>query len=359
MVFLQKKFNSVYYFGILGIALIGLYFRFQCLAERPFGGDEAYQLEKSMGPLKPIWKHNNYGDFSAFPGEYLLNYPLVKVFGESQNKWGLALFHILITIWSFYCLKLISDRLFKSEAGGIVLFLIMAFHQVLIFHSLEFRPYGFLSVLSLTTFYFVDVFLKDGARLGKLQLTLLTLYFLFCILAHQYGILIFVFITMNGFLQEERFWVKLRKEMLYLALIFLIALPIWFWFSIGTAHQAKSIKLFKDTFEYIPNPMLDIVGFIKNVVGNLIGFKFFYVFLIGPAALFLKENKDRLNQLGFFMILIFLPLYLNLLSDVVMKYWFIQRQFTWVMPLFAIWVGWCCDSLWVSLRQNSLRRQNI
>jgi len=99
------------------------------------------------------------------------------------------------------------------------------------------------------------------------------------------------------------------------------------------------------TFQYIPNPLVNFVGFLKAIFGNLIGYKSLYFLLIIMLLSLILPHKNRNKQIGFFLLLIVIPITLNLLSSLIIGYWFIQRQFVWVMPFFAFLLGWSVDSL--------------
>jgi len=45
--------------------------------------------------------------------------------------------------------------------------------------------------------------------------------------------------------------------------------------------------------------------------------------------------------------MVVIPMTVLCLIDLGRRYWFLQRQFVWVMPLFALFLGWCWDSCFV------------
>ena len=99
------------------------------------------------------------------------------------------------------------------------------------------------------------------------------------------------------------------------------------------------------TFEYIPNPLSEPIAFCRAIFGNLMGFKKIYVLMAGMLLTFLLPHQARLKQAGFLLIMIGIPLQLLLLADLQKSYWFIQRQFVWVMAFYAFFLGWCWDSV--------------
>jgi len=134
--------------------------------------------------------------------------------------------------------------------------------------------------------------------------------------------------------------------------VLLITLPLWFFSMLG---EQQDYGIARDAFQFIPNPLLDIMGFLKGVFCNLIGYKWFYPLFIGLIISLLLPHRERYKQVGFLIVIVVLPIQVLLISDVMNYYWFIQRQFIWIMPLFAFLLGWCWDStieyLWKKLRR--------
>ena len=101
--------------------LLGMYLRVMRYHKRELWGDELIQYNDTAGPLKPFWIDGyNYGDHSGFPGDYLLTYPFIKIFG--LHKWGLAIPHILLTIVGFYFLYKVCRYYCKSVWGYAIVF---------------------------------------------------------------------------------------------------------------------------------------------------------------------------------------------------------------------------------------------
>jgi len=138
-------------------------------------------------------------------------------------------------------------------------------------------------------------------------------------------------------------------------IILLLAMPLWLYSVFGPHINYSQLNI--NPFDYIPNPSQDIVGFLKGIFGNLIGYKKLYFMLLGMFVPLIFSYKDRYRQLLFLVIMIILPISLILASDVLQKYWFIQRQFIWVMPLFAFFLGWTWDSFLMMLKRNSIKRR--
>jgi len=345
------------------IFLWALYLRAQRYAWRPLWNDELYQLQFMTGPFQPFWERRIYGDFTFFPGDYLVNYPFLRLSGLYKitqsfpqmawsDKWMMALPHIIVTVIGFLLLYRVCKRHLKTLGAYAVTFFIVSYNSNLIFHAFEFRPYAVLPVLSLASFYFSEIAIVQFGQLRFAKKFLLGLFFIFVILFHLYGILIvslcilyFLIIHRSALPKEE-----LIRIIRFFALVYLVAMPAWLWYA-----SARPIPLPEfNTFQYIPNPLVDTVGFLKSMIGNLIGFKKFYIFLLGFAAWFFIPRLERRKQIFFFLLLVVLPIELIFVSDLFKNYMFLQRQFIWVMPLFALLVGWMWDLLWTTFLQKAI-----
>jgi len=100
-----------------------------------------------------------------------------------------------------------------------------------------------------------------------------------------------------------------------------------------------------NVFLFIPNPLENISGFLKGVFGNLMGYKKLYFLLAGMIIAPFVPYKNRIQQALFVMTTVFIPIGLILIMDIKSDYWFLQRQFCWVIPFFAFFIGWVWDSL--------------
>jgi hypothetical protein len=118
----------------------------------------------------------------------------------------------------------------------------------------------------------------------------------------------------------------------------IIAFPLWFWYA--TYNIGQKVHNINQPFDFIPNPAVNMGGFLKSIFGNLIGYKLLYPLLIGPMLALILPHGSRLKYMGFFAIMVVLPIYLLCMMDISMEYWFLQRQFVWVIALFSFFVAW-------------------
>lgn len=353
----KKKYSilwPVFFFSIYGICL-----RLMKLHRHTLWGDEYFQLEVMKGSfwdlLKALPKHEYC---SYLSGDFYLTYPFFKLF--SYNKWGLAIPHIISSIIGFYVLYLICKRYFKTVLGYLVAFSIMCFNATLIWHATEIRTYAVLPTLALSTFYLSGTLLNEYSVMSKKKKILIGAFFVFVIWFHLYGIfmpyLSMIFLLITKF-KNPSFKFVLRRTLKFMGIVSAVALPFWIYCIFGP-HVILGPEYNIDTFLYIPNPLHNLVGFLKGIFGNLIGNKKLYFLLIGLFYPFFISYRERYEQILFFFLLVFIPIAVIFLSDLIHYYYFIQRQFIWVMPYFAFFLGWTWDSLFEFIRQKILKKRS-
>lgn len=341
-------------FSVVIICMYGLYLRLMALYERTLWADEIYQLSLMKGSFLdllinlPACDHGSY-----LEGDHFLIYPFFKLF--SYNKWGLAIPHIIATIIGFYLLYLICKRYFKSIWAYLITFGIVCFNATLIYHSIEIRPYAVLPTLALATFYLFQKIADSGFKLTLPKRIGFTAFFVLVIWFHVYGILMFVssfiFIILVRYLDNHSdFKLYFRKSIGFTAAILIITFPLLLYCVFGPRVPVP--KDFNGTFVYIPNPAYNIVGFLKGIICNLIGNKKLYFLFLGIIVPFILSYKDRYKQLLFLFSNVIFPVVILLLVDIVTHYWFLQRQFIWVMPFFAFFLGWAWDSFFLLLERR-------
>ena len=348
---------------VLGICAVALFLRYDCLNNRPWWGDEELQYTNVKGEgefegkLRPFWAKIHYisGDHSAFPGEYVLTFPFVQVF--DRNKWGVAIPHILATILGFYFLYRLSQQYLRTLLGYFIAFSIVGMNTNLIFHSFEFRPYAVLPTLYLANIYLFNDLVPNFNKASFQKKFWVGVYIVLSMSYHAYSVLILGLPLMyQVFVHRRVGWQYYIKESFvkYFAACFVLAMALWAWFASGNNFGVMPNireQTIVDTFQYIPNPVHEPLGFLKGVLGNLIGFKWLYPFLLGMIALGLP-HKQRLEQWLFFLTLIVLPLALILVFDILTIYWFLQRQFVWIIPVFALFLGWCADTIFLLFKSS-------
>ena len=327
-----------------GFSTLALFLRLNKLAHHELWVDELNQLNVMRGSFWQLINDLPRGELNSYLNwDHFLIYPFFKIF--SFNKWGLAIPHILATILGFYLLYLICRLYFKTIWGYIITFSVVCFNSNLINHATEIRPYAVLPTLALASLYLSEL-LINRIDLSPIRKFFIGMFFILIICFQAYGVfivflsLVFVLLNKPRTRSFASFFKSISKTMLF---VFLIAMPFWIFCVFGPFHiRFELIK--RNVFEFIPNPCNNITGFLKGIFGNLVGFKKLYFLLVSLIFPFVFPYKERVKQISFLVIMIFFPILLILISDLMSGYWFLQRQFVWVMPYFAIFLGWSCDS---------------
>jgi len=327
------------------ICIYALYLRLIKLAGHKLWSDELYQLEQMKGSFLELIKSLPAKEFCSYlSGDYYLIYPFFKIF--SFNKWGLALPHIISTIIGFWLLYLICKIYFKTIWGYLITFVIVCFNSTLINHATEIRVYAVLPTLALACLYLSLKLVDQNINMNLKKKWAIGVLFVMTIWFHVYGIVI-VFSTLAYSLltklRTKDCKITFKDTAKLILLVLFVAMPLWL-FSIFGPHYEQYHEANPVLFQYISNPFVDFTGFLKAIFGNLIGYKKIYFLLISLIFPFVLSYRNRFRQISFLMIAIFFPIGLIFLADVIFEYWFLQRQFIWVIPFFAFFLGWSWDS---------------
>ncbi len=340
-------------------AFLALIFRLQRIAINPprIGGDGIWQLNflQRQGSFINVLinlPHAEHGGWLS--GDYLLMYPFFKLFGF--NKWLIAIPHIAIALLGFYFLYQICQKYFKTLMGDVITYSIVASNWNLVFHSVEIRVYAVLPTLALMAFYYGEKSFEEIGGWSVVQKVKMAIIFLIILWFHAYGIVIILCVLSYLVLshwREVNFRKNLKSIVIFFAVIGVIAAPLWLISMIGPYHLPMvttgldaSLKNARtmNTFDYIPNPLVSMAGFVKGVLGNLLGNRKLYIFVPAVIFPFIFPLSKRWLQILFFLTLVVFPLELLLIGVLNQGYWFLQRQFTWVVPFWALSLGWAWDS---------------
>jgi len=339
--------QTIINFFVLSISTLALYLRLAKLAGHALNGDELYQINWAMKTtsLFDAIKALTYSEYCSYlSGDYFLVYPFVKLF--SFNKWGLAIPHIIATILGFYLLYLNCRVYLKSITGYCITFLIVCFNATLINHATEIRTYAVMPTLALGVLYCSHL-LFERPRLSNKHRFLIGIFFVLVIWFHVYGILIlsvpFCFCLLSKS-REKSFTASLKSNLTLFIMVLCSAMPLWFYSVFGRHLPYVFNGPFNYIFNWIPNPIYNPLGFLKAIFGNLVGYKILYPLLLGVLFPFILPYKDRFKQIGFLFITVIIPIQLLVLVSLKIGYWFLQRQFIWIMPFFAFFLGWSWES---------------
>lgn len=352
-----KKLKN-YYRGliILGICTYGLYLRVEMRTSKLWV-DELWQLGNMHLSFIDFVKSMPQVEHSGYIAlDFYLIYPFFKLF--AYNKWGLAIPHILSTIIGFYLLYLICKLYCRTIWGYVITFSIVCLNANLIIHSFEIRSYAILPTLALAAFLLSQKLIEENFSMNTKKKWAIGAFFVLVIWSFSYGILMLAMILFFFLLNKRRdvnFNTIFKNTSKLLFFVLLVAMPLWI-YSIFFAHL--SYHGGRDVFQFIPNPLEDSIGFLKGIFGNLVGCKKLYFLLIGLFFPLVLRYKERFKQLGFLLILVAIPIELLLIGAMRAQYWFIQRHFVWVMPLFALFLGWSWDSLICYMQDKFISARN-
>jgi len=351
---LSKYLRSI---TIFFICAYGLYLRIASRAASKLWTDELFQLSTMTGSFKKLLENVVQFEFCSYlSGDYYLVYPFFKIFG--YNKWGLAIPHMIATILGFYLLYIICRRYFKTTWAYIITFSIVCFNASLTYHALEIRTYAVLPTLALACLYLSLKLVDQNINMSIKKKLAIGALFVLVIWFHVYGILILLVSVLFSLLSKSRdasFKIILKDTFKFLFVVLFLAMPLWI-FSVFGPHFAHILW---PTFTYIPNPVKDAVGFLKAIFGNLLGYKPLYFLLAGVILPFIIPDKERFQKITFLIVMVFIPIGSLLLANIITKYWFMQRQFIWVMPFFALYLGWSWDSFICYVGEKVNRSKNV
>lgn len=171
----------------------------------------------------------------------------------------------------------ISSIYLKSLLSFLIASVIFSFNATLIEHALEIRPYAVLPTLSMAVFLVFHKMVNFKGEESLLQRIALILFFCFVIIFHPYGILIVCFCFLYFFVRKVSFRnlvQDVHRLLQYVIPVGTLCLPVYYLSHFKTASRGQ------DVFSYIPNPLDNLIGFLKGIIGNLVGIKVLYFLLI-------------------------------------------------------------------------------
>lgn len=336
----------------------GTYYRAKTMLGRDLSPDELNQLKHTVGPIRSLFDRSYNGELTAFPGDYYLKWPFVRLFGEN-NLILIHIPHYIATALCFWLLYKICRRHIKSTVAFTIPFIFTAFNYNLLYHSFEFRPYAVLPAMALAIFYLTDLLIIEFKNKSSVFKYITGILFLYFTIYHAYMLMIILlsacfFIIKNK--EHQKISSTLKEISVFYIPFLLIAIPIFTYYAMGIPwfNKEHTAERNINTFDYIPDPRENPNTFFRTMLGNLLGFKMFKLkhLVWGITLSVFIPNKQKVNQIAFLMLIIVIPICAILFSDIQKGYWFVQRQFVWAMPLFAFLMGWCWDSIisWVNTR---------
>lgn len=330
---------SKYIWLYILIFVIGLWLRVDTFQNKHPDQDELFELVSLKDKqLSSVFDNKAfYGDHTSFPGEFLLYYFPMKmvlhdpaidvgkmtVTGMERNDfWKLAVPKIALWLLGttiFFILSL------EFGFSGLLAFAIWNFNYQLVYHAFEMRPYSVLPVLAVLNYYMCN---RRSGIVGDVVHVFLV--FFTCIY-HAYGPMIaFLPLFLNDITRNRVFW-----------LACLAGIGLWIFYAVYSnfGFSPNAVQSQVDPFQYMPKQF-----FFENLLRQLTGGSLiFYATIPLLAWKLFHMNTEDWWLLGLFVIL---PIALICLVDIKTHYWIHPRQYIWVIPFFALFLGriwneWC------------------
>lgn len=322
--------------------------------QMPFEGDEFYQAHvlssvSSWGRLMQVVRGE---PGQIVPGHFFYMWPWVHLVGQ-DNKYLMAVPHwVVMNVFFFLFIKtdwrkLLAPALDDIKTSALVWFNLLAVFFIScnithVYYSLEVRVYAVLSLLALLAFHLTNRIWQGPFRWRYV-------FYLFMVLfSHAYGVIMlavsFLF-TSAGQLMSESGNIRRRAQNVFhqaarsflpsFFVAVLLILPFWIYLSKGSMAAAGAGRDIHLSIE--PG-----MSGVKQV------YKFFYhnkpiqhashFFLIVGTLLFFRKRRKLLL---FLATMVILPTLLIFWLDVCGRYWFLQKQFIWVVTFWSIFLALC------------------
>lgn len=347
-----KKFNAVQVLIAAIHFVIYFYLRFQYRVKQDIWVDEIWTLK---GLKLPFWEwllnHLPNNDFH-FPGAYLVLYPLGHWWPE-DNRFILSIPYMIISSVFFFLFAKVNWLRFldlgdiKQSIKGtwinVLALMLITYNSTLILYAFELRPYAVLPLLALVGLLLADKILdlKCFNLWGVLAVCTYVTFHNYALLMFMLGLAYCVALRLTR--AREKFWnwnvfSVYRPVMITLTVGALLAVPI-----LWQLLHAPYLKSFDMTSMDANTHRWIYPGFkgLTQVAALYYGFKRFritiFCFVILGSIQLLAKRKWI--PILFPVMWVILPTALIYWVDIVSHYWFVQRQFIWVMPFHAIFVA--------------------
>ena len=188
-------------------------------------------------------------------------------------------------------------------------------------------------------------------ELSRSKIVLYNFCIILIITSHLYGMLMlglnYIFHIITTSSKTPR-WKIVFQNIKQFGIIFVLCFILWWNYSFGVDKSYMASSSNGGTFAFIKPGFISIT---RNVIGNLLGCKYFYILLLGWSGILFLPKDDRNKMILLNILLIILPIILILISCIKYNYWFLQRLFIWCVPYFILSIGWACDSLIIQILQ--------
>ena len=367
-----QRLCLIVFFGVF------LYLRFHWrVSNLELVGDELALIKATQ--MKFFYFLTHYAGTSEYhlPGSFLLVYGMAHWIGNGLLVVSIPFY--LISSAAYWLIALINWRRIldlnelKDHLAGwinVIACILITYNSSQIIHSFEARPYSTLTLLSL-----LALWLSWAAYSAqKFQFRHLVSFVSIAIF-HNFGLLMLLISGGYWILRElvscDRKIGGLRNaigkslafakvysvgSVLSMAFIafFILKSPI---FSLANT----TVSFGRNTFEYIQSGWrgaIQVVAIYYGFFGWLKLLRFLLLLCLAGGTVWLVHRKKWVALISP-LVLVILPTFIIYGSAVLSNYWFIQRQFVWVMPYWAVYNAVCfiiCCQLgyeWIFKRLSS------
>lgn len=324
---------------LLLILLLGLALRLYMLAEKELGVDEAFQIELISKPVSEVIRVYLNEEPNNPPLHGLITHAIFVLFG---SYYFVKLFSVFCGLASiFFCYK-IGEKLFNKDIA-LLSALLLAFNPLHIFYSQHTRAYAMVIFLFSVFFYMLLIFLENlNEKKYAIALGLIAALFLYT----HYVAIIVVLCTATFF---AYLWWKNKIDIKNVSLALIIAIILFMPQALVlVTHPALGKN------QIYERGILDLPYiFYKFANGANISFLISKcVLLLAPALLInslfalgllkLFKEKRVARLFGFFF---FLPYLFIALATIKVSHFFYFRNFTYLLPLYALPIGYYIANL--------------
>jgi hypothetical protein len=304
------------------------------------------------------------------PGHYLLLLPINTIFPWNKIMLGLpGLFgNIAVFIFLPKAIRILfPDKVNKIPLISLIARLGLVFDPVLSYQSIEIRPYSLLPLLWLLCVFVTENLIRIRTERKNIVNSFLMIikYILFLTLIfiwHYYGIIIFmsIYFFMNRKnMSGINFFSKRYFQQVVIILSVLISFPVLKYFLPGSLRfEINTVDyIFSGLTNYVDNyriyfdsiPMINSLFFVFiSILPLLI---IYYIFRDGKNIVYRTVQSIR-EILGIFIYMIATPVVIILTLDIINRYWFLLRQFSWVLIPSYICLGIFISNL-ISVKSES------
>lgn len=341
--------------ALAAIFLLFCYLRFNHRWTHELWADEVMTVRGLKTEFIPWLQRGLPESDFHFAGSYLLLYPIGH--WVSSDKFIVAIPYILLTGLFYYLFARVNwARLVRLEESSYILnprwinviaCMLVTVNNTLIIYAFEMRPYSVLSLLMLLA-------LLLGDRVSDLERFSFkyAIFGFVLILFHNFGLLMLVvglgYSIVFRFCEDrevvkDRWWnqiIRFRPAFLTALTSFIFTLPMFWMYT-----QRPVLNLFHGTgfqvHQFIHPGMKGVLQVLGIYYGFQSGYKWIRLVIVVLVmfGLLLCIFRKRWMVLLFPIWFVVGPTFIIYLFDNAVKFLFIQRQFLWVIPFHAVFVG--------------------